>query len=200
MDKKKIIIVVAVAVLLIVAVLVGFIIHKVSILNDLTSKGLKTRALGNYHMRVDQELENGTDTEVWAKDNEHFLVKMGKNSKVTMYRNGEEKLTVYELYGQKSVNKNSASLIEMNTFTTYMATKPTLNEVLKTSIRSVQFENKDCYEITLENNTTVWVEKETALVIKAQTSEGIAKFTYEIGTVTDADIQKPDLNGATEMN
>ena len=53
MDKKKIIIVVAVVVLLIVAVLVGFIIHKVSILNDLTSKGLKTRALGNYHMRVD---------------------------------------------------------------------------------------------------------------------------------------------------
>lgn len=199
MNKKKIIIAVAVVVLLIVAVLVGFIIHKVSILNDLTSKGQKTRALSNYHMRADQESANGTDTEVWAKDNEHFLVKMGQN-KVTMYRNGEEKLTVYELYGQKSVNKNSASLIEMNTFTTYMANKPTLSEALKTSIRSTQVENKDCYEIALENNTTVWVEKETALVIKVQTSEGIVKFTYEIGTVTDADIQKPDLTGYTEMN
>lgn len=198
MNKKKIIIAIVVVVLLVIAVLVGLVVRKVSILNNLVGKGMETRKLTNYHMKVEQELDNGTNTEVWSKDNEHFLVKMGKNTEVTMYRNGEEKLTVYELYGQKSVNKNSASSIELYTFANSMAANPTLKEVLKTSIRSVKAENKDCYEITLENNTTVWVEKETALVIKAQTSEGIAKFTYEIGTVTDADIQKPDLTGYTE--
>ena len=43
---------------------------------------------------------------------------------------------------------------------------------------------------------TIIVEKATGLVLKNISSE----ISYEIGTVTDADVQKPDLTGYTEIN
>lgn len=207
MDKKKIIIALVVVVLLIVTVFAVITIRKVSILNNLIAKGTEMGKLTNYHVKLNQEAETNTDAEVWRKDNEHFLVKMTSDYKdgflhSTMYRNGDEQFRADEIGEQKIVIKATAfPTAGLTSLTEHMSASDVWKYVNQTSIRSVQLENKDCYEIVFkDNDMTVWIEKETGLIIKRQTTIGIDRFSYEIGTVTDADVQKPDLTGYTEMD
>lgn len=53
--------------------------------------------------------------------------------------------------------------------------------------------------MTLENGTTLFVEKETGLIIKFVENETTTTITYEFDIVTDRDIQEPDLTGYTEV-
>ena len=120
---------------------------------------------------------------------------VGNDLTMTFYRNGDEELTATEANGQKIISSGSGKVL-LYTFTNYMNSEDVWKEAVRASVKSVQDSNKECYEIRLKDVGTILVEKETGVVLKTETSE----ISYEINTVTDTDIQKPDLTGYTKLN
>ena len=200
MDKKKIIIALIVVVLLIVAIFTVITIRKVSVFNNLLEKASETDKTTNFHMIVNPTGQNRQKMEVWSKDETHYLVKMATEDWETIfYQNGEESFRATNVRGQKQVKKNEMGRASLLTFTQEVDQSNVWKEAMGATVRSIEFHNKNGYEIKRKMDgveNTIIVEKATGLVLKDISSE----ISYEIGTVTDADVQKPDLTGYTEIN
>lgn len=200
MDKKKIIIALIAVVLLVVAIFAVITIRKVSIFNNLLAKASETDQNTNFHMVVNPTGQNRQKMEVWEKDETHYLVKTETSSgEIIFYQNGEESFRATNVSGQKVVTKNVNGRVSLLTFTQEVDQSHIWKEAMEASVHSTKFDNKDCYEIKRKMGdieSTIIVEKTTGLILKNISSE----CSYEIGTITDADIQKPDLTGYTEMN
>lgn len=191
---KKLVVILLIVVLLVVVIFAIITIRKVSIFNDLLAKAKESEKITNYYMEMKQN--EGMTTQIWAKDESHYLMKnVGNDLTMTFYRNGDEELTATEANGQKIISSGSGKVL-LYTFTNYMNSEDVWKEAVRASVKSVQDSNKECYEIRLKDVGTILVEKETGVVLKTETSE----ISYEINTVTDTDIQKPDLTGYTELN
>ena len=191
---KKLVVILLIVVLLVVVIFFFFSIRKVSIFNDLLAKAKESEKITNYYMEMKQN--EGMTTQIWAKDESHYLMKnVGNDLTMTFYRNGDEELTATEANGQKIISSGSGKVL-LYTFTNYMNSEDVWKEAVRASVKSVQDSNKECYEIRLKDVGTILVEKETGVVLKTETSE----ISYEINTVTDTDIQKPDLTGYTKLN
>lgn len=191
---KKLVVILLIVVLLVVVIFAIITIRKVSIFNDLLAKAKESEKITNYYMEMKQN--EGMTTQIWAKDESHYLMKnVGNDLTMTFYRNGDEELTATEANGQKIISSGSGKVL-LYTFTNYMNSEDVWQEAVRASVKSVQDSNKECYEIRLKDVGTILVEKETGVVLKTETSE----ISYEINTVTDTDIQKPDLTGYTELN
>lgn len=191
---KKLVVILLIVVLLVVVIFAIITIRKVSIFNDLLAKAKESEKITNYYMEMKQN--EGMTTQIWAKDESHYLMKnVGNDLTMTFYRNGDEELTATEANGQKIISSGSGKVL-LYTFTNYMNSEDVWQEAVRASVKSVQDSNKECYEIRLKDVGTILVEKETGVVLKTETSE----ISYEINTVTDTDIQKPDLTGYTKLN
>ncbi len=191
---KKLVVILLIVVLLVVVIFAIITIRKVSIFNDLLAKAKESEKITNYYMEMKQN--EGMTTQIWAKDESHYLMKnVGNDLTMTFYRNGDEELTATEANGQKIISSGSGKVL-LYTFTNYMNSEDVWKEAVRASVKSVQDSNKECYEIRLKDVGTILVEKETGVVLKTETSE----ISYEINTVTDTDIQKPDLTGYTKLN
>ena len=200
MDKKKIIIALIVVVLLIVAIFTVITIRKVSVFNNLLEKASETDKTTNFHMIVNPTGQNRQKMEGWSKDETHYLVKMATEDWETIfYQKGEESFRATNVRGQKQVKKNEMGRASLLTFTQEVDQSNVWKEAMGATVRSIEFHNKNGYEIKRKMDgveNTIIVEKATGLVLKNISSE----ISYEIGTVTDADVQKPDLTGYTEIN
>jgi len=195
---KKVVAVIIVILLLIVAIFAVLTIRKVSIFNSLLANAKETEKITNYYMKQESTQGSGITTEVWSKDETHYFIetKTGDNTTIRIYQNGEEKIKTTDALGQKHVTKGSAGRIELYTFSNFVNTNSVWKDATKASISSIKLDDKECYEIKLADNKTIIVEKETGLVQKIPLSE----CSYELNTVTDANIQKPDLTGYEEVN
>ena len=202
MNKKKIIIGIIIVLLLIAAIFTVITIRKVGIFKSLLANATETDKNTNFHMVVNPTGQNRQKMEVYQKDETHYLVKMASNDgewETIFYQNGEESFRATNTRGQKLVKKNEMGRTTLQTFKQEVDQDHLWNEATKASVHSTKFANKDCYEIKGKRgdlDSTIVVEKATGLVLKAISSE----CSYEIGTVTDADIQRPDLTGYTEIN
>lgn len=200
MDKKKIVIALIVVVLLIVVVFAVITIRKVSIFNNLLAEASETDKSTNFHMVVNPTGQNRQKMEIWEKDETHYLVKMATEDwEIIWYQNGEEKFSTVNSNGQKVIRKHEGGKISVQTFTQEVDQSNVWKEAMGATVHSTKFDNKDCYEIKRKRGdieSTIIVEKATGLVLKNISSE----ISYEFNTITDSDIQKPDLTGYTEMN
>ncbi len=76
---------------------------------------------------------------------------------------------------------------------------------IRYAITDEKCNGKQCYKITLDENCSVWIDKETGLTVKIKNGfhrneNGVEKdsnieYFYEFGIVTDEDVKKPDLTG-----
>ena len=66
-----------------------------------------------------------------------------------------------------------------------MAATPTLY------IGTKNYEGKDCYYLKIDNNEEI-IEKNTGLIVYSENGEN-RKINYNIGNITDKDVQKLDI-------
>lgn len=82
------------------------------------------------------------------------------------------------------------SLINMENLKEYF------DYAINSKITNIKYNEKDCYLITKEG-TEIIIEKSTGFIFKTINKEAnvVSYSNYSLGTVTDADIQKPDIAG-----
>ena len=59
-------------------------------------------------------------------------------------------------------------------------------------IKTINYENKDCYSLKLEDQIEI-IEKDTGLILYGKYNTEERKVKYSFDTVTDKDVEKPDI-------
>lgn len=179
------------------------IIRKVSVFNSLISASGVTAEKTNYKM---QKTVSKQEVEAWVMGEKYYQKTENEFQDGTIgtdirYNVGEGDFHAMAMGDSKVVFKQDDPALKPNLylFSDQVDTSKVFSESLKTKIKSVENEGKECYEMTLENGTTLFVEKETGLIIKFVENETTTTITYEFDIVTDRDIQEPDLTGYTEV-
>lgn len=214
MEKKKIIKIVLILIAIIVVLLVGNIVRKFSILDDITKKELAQAEADNYYQKTETRQSDGKIVMLMenyvlnGKDYKYVLEASGtkttgiiKDNKQTIYSdNGEEK-TMYINYVQNDyINKIN---YEEQSFW------DKIKDSIKAKISSVNINGIKCYEIsgtkainnmhTEDNDVITYVEEKTGLVkrmiTKSKSNNGVTSITdyeYSFGTVTKEDLEELD--------
>lgn len=203
-NKSKKVVAIILILLLIILVICGImIIRKVSVFNSLISASGVTAEKTNYKM---QKTVSKQEVEAWVMGEKYYQKTENEFQDGTIgtdirYNVGEGDFHAMAMGDSKVVFKQDDPALKPNLylFSDQVDTSKVFSESLKTKIKSVENEGKECYEMTLENGTTLFVEKETGLIIKFVENETTTTITYEFDIVTDRDIQEPDLTGYTEV-
>lgn len=212
MKKKKIIICIIITVLIVV---VGILVYlKLNYYKTEKPMYELTQNLNNYNnlhihtVRISDKYGTLEKDRYW-KDNEYKEKDSSNAENDCAYINSNEKTFISILEEDKSV------YISENDITTDMEINNKSHNFtgifcidIKNLNQDYQYlgteniNNKECYKIFVSNKNqvdtaTLWIEKETGFVLKLEEffdGETITyENTYEIGTVTDDDVKKPDI-------
>lgn len=208
-SKLKKVISILLILLLIALVICGImIIRKVSIFNSLISASEVTSEKTNYKIQksvmqgneIEQKIEGFVMGEKYYQVAEHIF-QDGSVGVFISYNVGEGDFLAVAMGDNKTHTEGHPPIFVPNAqlFRDYVNTANVFEEVLKSKIKSVESEGKECYEIALESGRKFLVEKDTGLIIQSVEGDRMATTTYEFDIVTDSDIQEPDLTGYTEL-
>lgn len=194
---KKIILAIVLVIVLVLAVLLVLTIRKVSILNNILDKALETEKNTNCHVRIEAVGNVDAHAEAYAKGEN---VKFVKNSKEMIsysgqYNNVTYMATDFLLAGKKIYSEINGKYIVIRTIEDYFFPETLWKDAVESKICSTECNGKDCYEIKIAEQFVIWVEKETGLVVRELNVNTTKNYSYEFGTVTDADVQMPDFTG-----
>lgn len=165
----------------------------------------------NLHVHtVRTSNKNGTTKiDRYWKDNELKEISSDSNENDCAYTNSDEKIFIavseedksIHIYENDEANVNNVSYKFDNFTGIFVMDTDNMNQDYQyCGIENIN--NKECYKIFVnnklqENEATLWIEKETGFVLKHENffdGELITyENTYEIGTVTDDDVKKPDV-------
>lgn len=209
MNKNKIMIYIIIVVL--IAIVGIFEYSKLNYYKTAEAMYELTQNINNYnnlyvHTVYTSNIYGTTEIDRWWKDNE-YKEKSNSNENGCAYINSNEKIFIVILEEDKTIkiseNYESAAECIINksiNFTGIFNPSTSDNNYKYCGIEDIN--NNECYKIFIkhklqESELTLWIEKETGFVIKQETvfnGEIITyENTYEIGNVTNGDIEKPDL-------
>lgn len=204
MNKKKIISIVLVIVLIIACIFLINLGRKVCILSKYSDKCNEYSKITNFYKKTNQENDIGITTEFWRKGNLGFL-KMTSDDYVRMIYWGADYnwIIVDDKDGKTAVKMIKEDYgFEQQTLTTGTLYMQNLWDEVKmaflSNISSEKLNDIDCYKIKFKEDWQLFINKDTFLVmreINGSTDTGIIE--YKINEVRDEDVLMPNLAGYT---
>ncbi len=211
MKKKKIIIAILITILIVVIGILAYL--KVNYYKTEKPMYELTQNLNNYnnlHVHTVKTSDKYGTTEIdrYWKDSEYKEKTSNSSENDCVYINSHEKVYIAISEEDKIVyiNENDEENIstvtdKSNRFTgIFCVDIDNMNQDYKyCGIENIN--NKECYKIFVSNKfqvdkATLWIEKETGFVLKLESffDQELITYenTYEVGTVTDDDVKKPD--------
>lgn len=185
--------------IIIVVMLLGIIFFRYNILKDILTRYNKSISDINYYYSY--ENEDYTNS-VWRKGDlilqESYL--KSDNSKVITWRDRTTN-EGYKLFEKSKVYSTDASGINEAPVNSIILENNKLIELalnFNCKITSKKYDNTMCWHIEL-NKSEAYIDKETgiSLYIKNENEEG--KNQYEVNSVNDIDVQKPDISEYTKQ-
>ena len=169
----------------------------------------KTFSNNYYAKQINYTDGSVLESTVFSKGTDHYIssVKLatvdGQTYKSVCYVNGEEKLSLADMGNKKLMKQND--FIGVNGYfwfaseeiPSYLYSKILSSFSLK--IEDIKIGDKECYVIKHKDIDRI-VDKETGILIKEidYKQDRIIEWTYELGTVLDSDIVRPDTTGYIE--
>lgn len=216
MEKKKIKNLgkgIAISIVIVLLVLVIAVVRKVIIIKDLEKKVSNYTNITNYYEKAYQNQDgNIIVTESYVKDGNYLTTVNSKSEtgerKIIGYSNGKTVNTYIESNEEKIVLLNSNGIpgpLKVNDWFYTENIFQSIYAALRTSIKTVEYNGKECYQVDnfygtnflYENgSTSILIEKETGLPLKV-VNGATFEYTYSFNTVTDSDIVEPDINQYT---
>lgn len=214
MNKKKIVITILLIILILIIIFLGFTIRKMIIIKDLNQKISKYVDSDNHYERIiNNSSENKTVTEYYCKGENAVLFlnttikSTGETRKLTNYYKGEKTNTYIE------TGKDKVALLDSNGLPSkimiinfdYGNNIWNLFQIaLATSIKSEEYNGKECYLFNSRMADDCYIEKETGLILKAKygtevtengnESDIIVEYYYEFDNVDDSIFVEPDIS------
>lgn len=207
MDKKKIITIVLITVLIIACIFLFNLGRKVYILSKYSNKCNEYSKITNYYKKADYENtdpEEDVTTEFWRKDNLGFLKRTSKDDvKMIYYGEDYNWIIVDSKDGRTAVKMNKEGIgIEAQTLSTSTLYMENLWDKIKIAciakISTEKLNDVECYKIYVNKDWQIYVNKDNLLVmreINGSTDTGIIE--YKINEVRDEDVLMPNLAGYT---
>ncbi len=201
LSLKKIIIILIILCITIFLIFCIPILRKYIIAKDILNKYAIYSEKENYYFYCYNTMSENITQEVWKKDD---IIKATKtllsnpDNTITTWKNTNEQYALFNLPKQYTTEN---VIIPTNFPTTaFFYDEVSMKEVVKDpkiKFKTVTYEGKDCYYIDFYGKEEEYIEKETGILLYSKNDIGERKITYSFDTVTDADIQKPDLTGYT---
>lgn len=190
--KKKIVFLVILIIVALIAVIFSWRLITLNKIKKLNEESIKISNL--YFI----EENNNSITEFWKKDNiikENIKLVLGDNN-ITFWENfdNNESYTIFN--NTKTYSTGTDGIIfepqanNINILDSNNAILLALNPMFK--ISSKEYDNKSCYYIKLGQDEA-YIDKEYGMVLYNKSEENEITVKYTVNTVTDEDVEKPDL-------
>lgn len=195
MNSKKMVLII---VLILLALLIGFVIWRYNILNDLSKKYVQSFKSSNiyYHSET-----NNSAIDYFRKDNiaKTIFTNKSSNTQIIQWTNAETNENVVVYPASKKYSDNKSGLMFSKLPTSKFIGKDAhifLTSLLPTVlISSKKYDNQQCYCIS-NGGEKEYISKENGLMVYNKSSSlNNAVSTYKFDTVTDEDVKKPDTTG-----
>jgi len=213
MNKKKILKIVGIILLIIIILFLAHTIRNYIIIRDLQNKITRYSNSTNYHIKSIATEENGTivTMEYYKKDEKQALFMErnlnGEISKTLMYNNGKRTDSFIETQNEKIAHLDSGTMMSISIYNQLETDNnwQTFFSSIFTKIKSTKYEEKDCYVITgflsntslTEKETEIFIDKGTGLVLKVKQNGIITEKEYEFDNVDSSIFVEPDISQYT---
>ena len=213
MNKKKVLKIILLIVLIAIVIFLAITIRKMIIISNLNNKISKYINSNNRYEKIVNNSE-GT-TEFYLKDENALMIytskekDTGKNRKLMQYTKGDKVNTYIDVEDSK-IAMLGASKDEVPSQIIIMGFDYENNLwnlfklAVMSKIKTAKYEGKDCYFVQSLIADNAYIQKETGLTLKANngysvkedgTEEAIvAEYYYEFGNVDDSIFVEPDIS------
>lgn len=200
--------------LLLIVIFLGITISKMIIIKNLNDKVSRYVNMDNrYEKIINDSKETITITEYYTKGESAILFlnttikSTGEVRKLTNYYKGEKTNTYIQADGNKIALLDTNGLPSKVMILTLDYGDSIWNlfqMAIATTIRSGEYNGKECYILSIGNNSESYIEKATGLRVKAKDgisvdqnenkSPIIAEYYYEFGNVKDDIFVEPNID------
>ena len=199
MNKKKVLTIIFIVILVLIAIFLTSTIRKMIILKDLNQKVSQYTNSKNYYEKIINSL--GTTAEYYSKENNAVLflnsnTSSGEKRILKNYFRGNTANTYIESGNDKQAILNSNGIpgkIKIIGLDIPNNLWQLFTKAVTTSIKTKEYNGKDCYILDLGNSNEAYLEKETGLRIKAKEGDMTVKYSYEFNNVNDSIFNEPDI-------
>lgn len=213
MNKKKVLKIILLFILIAIIIFLAITIRKMIIISDLNNKVSKYINSNNHYEKIVNN--SGGMTEFYLKDENALMIytlkekDTGKNRKLMQYTKGD-KVNTYIEAGDSKIAMLGASKDEVQSQIMIMGFdyENNLWSLFKlaamSKIKTVKYEGKDCYFVESLIADNAYIQKQTGLTLKANngysvkedgTEEAIvAEYYYEFDNVDDSIFVEPDIS------
>lgn len=197
MSTKKIVLII---VFIILALLVGIVVWRYNVLNDLSEKYEQSMKSLNvyYHSEA-----NNSVIDYWRKGDiaKIILNNTASNTQIIQWTNAETNENITAFPTSKTYSENNSGLMLSTLPTSQFVGNDSpifLTSLLPTVfISSKEYNGQQCYCIS-SGGEKDYISKENGLMVYSESSSlGNSIRTYKFDTVTDEDIKRPDTTGYT---
>ena len=202
MSKKKIIIIILIAFLIVTCIFLINLGRKVIILSKYADKCDEYSKITNFYKKTNPEQD--VITEFWRKENLGFLKRTSKDDiKMIYYGEDYNWIIVDDKNGKTAVKmlKEGAG-IEAQTLSTGTLYMDNLWDKIKlafmSKITTEEVNDIECYKICINDEWQLFINKQNLLLIREKngsTDTGIIE--YKMNEVRDEDVLMPNLAGYT---
>lgn len=207
MSKKKIVLLIVILLLAMVLLFMANTFRKFMIVKDLQNKiAMKVQDPNFYRKAVTTGENSEVVTEGYRKGDKKFVTikrtMNGEEMKISLYDNGTTINVYTETSGKKTVKPNGSSELifdlanRLETFNDWQ----TFINCIKAEISTTTYDGKECYiiknfeEPNMNEETELYIEKETGLCLKSTIMNQTSVIEYEFYNVTDEIFTEPDMS------
>ncbi len=214
MNKKKILIAILFIIIIAIFSFLSFTIREMITLNNLNKKVSQFVNNNEHYEKIINDSGNTTTiTEYYCKGDNAVLFlnttikATGETKKLTNYYKGEKTNSYIESNGNKIALLNTNGL-PSKVMIRQVDTGSNLWQLflmsLATSIRSEDYNGKDCYVLSLGETSKTYIDKKTGLTLKAlegflvdeneNESVQTIEYHYDFGNIDNNIFIEPDIN------
>lgn len=221
MDKKKILKICLIMIILIIAILLFCMIRNYTIakniINENVDKAINSESI--YAKTTIKEGENISETfENYKKGDKELTINImnnedGNSTKISMYIDGDKETIYYENKAGKFVQQDEIQKIEKPTEEEARTLLEKESKIATffagafTPFKSVNIDGKDCYLVQKSSlpifedmlnddakDRRIYIDKETYMIVKTVADDVITEYEYEFNNVDDNIFIQPDIN------
>lgn len=221
MDKKKILKICLIMIVLIIAILLFCMIRNYTIAKNIidenVDKAINSESI--YAKTTIKEEENISETfENYKKGDKELTINImnnedGNSTKISMYIDGDKETIYYENKAGKFVQQDEIQKIEKPTEEDARASLEKESKIATffagafTPFKSVNIDGKDCYLVEKSSlpifddmlrdeakDRRIYIDKETNMIVKTVADDVITEYEYELNNVDDNIFIQPDIN------
>lgn len=215
MEKKKVWKRILIVIFVIFIIFLIYTIRKTIIIASLQNKLKEYQNMDNIYVKITFDNSNIVTLEQYYKDGIEKNISKFKEGNTTIMeyiypnqrkifreRNDNKTLTIKNLQTNEKLLQDKPNLVS---YTNSLVTMPELFSIsIITKVKTEEVQGKECYVLTDNKYERLYVEKSTGLAVQTIVStidegnvERIIKYEYGFGTVTDKDMQEPDIEQYT---